>query len=169
MSQSILPTDVQAAMQSLVTQIHERVAKNKVTFTGVFDNDNPGTNIIYTIGLHLMGLPELIMTGTIALSAGQSIMADIIAKWENDKHASYGRYPEFLNTPSGERLPLELKIVYNQEIVKENTRMIQRAYPGASYTLVQAIWPDANGVFPTEPGYSQSPAMAQTLLVEPMN
>jgi len=126
----------------------------------------------YTIGLYTHGAPELILIGGVYPGTAQSllntlgerlVMRDI--KPPYDGHVAHDvaqALPlRFRELGQLNRFKDEAEFEYFGYLIRfSNTRQLK--YPAEHISAVQVLWPDANGVFPDEPGYDAS--MPQTLL-----
>lgn len=108
------------------------------------------TGFCYTIGLHNLGLPELIMFGT-SQQLGAHLLNDVAHCMEK----ALADNTVFLGKQSMENWELPLYLLpVSEELVKDYAcAAIHRSEGKATY--VQVCLPDPNGVFPWEAGFNE--------------
>lgn len=110
---------------------------------GVFPTeDHPGPYFDYTVGLHLKGLPELVIYGLPHQSAAKLLNQLALKQIE-----------EGPLTP-GQRLEDELKNgldLYTLDATHDHECFQAQYMAKEDITVIQIVWPDQNNKFPWEP------------------
>jgi hypothetical protein len=147
-----------ASFEDYVRRQTELIRTRGWAVTIVLPTEDPqGTPFAYTVGLTALGRPELIIAG---------IDPEISAELLDDlAQRVYDQAPRFTH---GQRIS-DLLAGYDAVIVEGPAT--EALHPGAAFarygrdhvTLQQVVWPDPDGRFPWEPGYTIRPQAQPTL------
>ncbi|MGI6797038.1 DUF4262 domain-containing protein [Gordonia sihwensis] len=132
------------------------IAEGRWSVTGVLgDAANPP--LTYTTGLTAHGRPELVMTGLPPDLAG--ILLDHAAR---AVVADPGFGPGS-DVPARLRRPVRFRAI---DVIDAGALRLTRVVYGARFDAIQLVWPDDDGRYPWQSGYS-IPARVQPLLGVP--
>jgi len=131
---------------------------NSGTWAIIAVNANPG--FVYTVGLHLKNLPELIMVG-LSPSKTQSIINDC-GEWmvENGEFKHGTQIDDLANMPT-----VIIDVAFDEK--EEYAIQAFNYYGHWEFRMQQLVMPDKNWLFPWDHGFSQKMASAQTVLGNP--
>jgi hypothetical protein len=114
----------------------------------------------FTVGLYYQFLqPEVLIMGLDLVMSAQ-ILNDIGEAMRTGKELSAGRYSDFIDAFDIELAPIDL--AFYEEYLGYGLwfyRCLPKPYP-----VMQCIWPDKQGLFPTETGYDTRFRQLQRLL-----
>ncbi|WP_040517447.1 DUF4262 domain-containing protein [Gordonia neofelifaecis] len=133
------------------------IADGRWAITGVL-GDAARSPMTYTTGLTEHGRPELVMTGlppdlagVLLEHAARSVIAD----------RSFGPGSD---VPARLRRPVRFRAV---DVIDSEPMRLTRIVYGRQFDAVQLVWPDDDGRYPWQPGYS-IPTQVQPLLGVPV-
>lgn len=138
--------------------VREKILEYGHTVIGVFPTqDAPGVPFAYTVGRTLKQRPELLITGALPMQTMQGILNGA-AEVDDDA-------PLEADTLRKDILGNDLLV----KVVTVDPRAAEmfaafREFGEENVTALQIIWPDKNGRFPFEGGYSLPPE-AQTVFL----
>lgn len=122
----------------------------------------PGINMSHTAGMTEYNLPEMIMTGVLHCSAMESAINSAAAKWAQlgpeQREALMGIHEDVIALQDGTPARVLIREVDTRNLGDFRPRVLRDLYSnlGRPYRLVQVLWPDDNGVLPTEEGYDHA-------------
>ena len=138
MSQPTAPGD--AIRESILVGVRERIARNGFDIVNVFGDPEVPT-YSYTVGLTDLGFPELFMAG-FQPSLMQGLLRDAARRAAEIRDGV--PLDRVANCPLGVRkLP---------PAAADTFLLIAQSYHGRAVEAFQIVVPDANGLFPWQPG-----------------
>lgn len=150
------------SIESILIDIEGRLAGGRWKVIGVM-GDAETSPMCYTVGLHSLGYPELIMVG-LSLDTGQNILNDA-AQQVIDSGSARQTGNVFDKVAN---LPLIVVEVEDDELRSEYTAMASHYYGTDPYRLQQIVMPDSNGKFPWDEGVDEHFLKVQPLLGKPI-
>lgn len=140
------------AYKNLQVDIASKIAKGQASVISVFATDSPQENdFAYTVGLTSLGLPEIIIVGSMDPLIQHVLIGSLTAKYK-ERGAFFGVSNELLQ--NGLRVDL---VEVDCTAPKTKEFIVQAlGYYGSDVgkvRLVQIRWPDAQGRLPDEPGF----------------
>lgn len=150
------------SVESILKDIEDRIAEGKWMVVGVIGGAQTPP-VCYTVGLHSLGYPELIMVG-LNMDAGQSILND--AAQQVIDSGSARQSGDVLDKVAN--LPLIVVEVDDIELLKEYSAMASNLYGLDQYRLQQIVMPDPVGKFPWDEGVDTHFLKVQPLLGKPI-
>lgn len=116
---------------------------------GVFGDEHEDF-LSYSVGRSVRGKPEFVITGPLPMHVS-GYMINEAAKHMDEDSLPVGHGYEFL--------PDTLLDGYGVRVIRANpnkypVNTIRRLFGAQEFTLLQLLWPDAEGIFPDEPGYT---------------
>ena len=135
------------------------------TYMGIFsDASIARPAFIYTVGLHLSGLPEIIMSGNLDQAEMHGVISNLAGYWLQEKRPIFGDYPDFIKLSDEKSAPISV-VKVDPDFANDNYLFIvKRLYPDAKYEVAQLYWPDINCKLPFDDDYSQDEAYVQDIL-----
>jgi hypothetical protein len=114
----------------------------------------------YTIGMAKIGLPDVIITGSLNQDTAQIILNDLFKEWK-EKGVGYGDNYNLITGKDSESLKCHVRaIAPSEELYNEYVCQALNFYskhPEYATTdspmFAQILWPDTQGKLPTEKGY----------------
>jgi hypothetical protein len=123
-----------------------------------FNNDRTMLPFAYTVGLAKHGYPDMYIAGDIACETIKYILKGLFNKWQ-ESGLYFGEAKGLLKNDLGlmmlpileaSRLYVSINKVYYKAFPEHNK--VKAELP----TLVQVLWPDTNGAYPTEARYNKN-------------
>jgi len=139
-------------------QIREVIESHGQYLQQVFADPDEGPSFAYTVGNTGRALPELIVVGEDAEVLGPAL--DRLGQQQRDGKRRFGAGD--VVTLEGYKVPLRLGATCDFARSYFAT-LVSRYYGRSDFELLQVIWPDEEGHFPGEPGWSH-PRDVQPLL-----
>lgn len=102
-------------------------------------------NFYYTVGLHLLGLPELILIGNLPPDAAAQL---INLAGNHMRIEGLDGFPTKIPHPDFANLPLAFLNVNDQETKELYCTQAYNFYNTWDFRLQQVVWTDTNGKFP---------------------
>lgn len=141
-----------------------------VTF--VSDDSGEGNPYHYTIGLTLLGLPEIILTGRLPTGTARAIAVKMINHWKDNLKSANAAPPKaklystFMRTARGTQAPAKTKwvdLTVARQINPEFAGYLWDICPNASNIFMQILWPDNKDQLPDSPHYTKDEEYAQEI------
>jgi hypothetical protein len=151
--------------QTLDKKLLEKIQEFGYTYMGVFGDatlDKPA--FIYTVGLHLHGLPEIIMSGNLDPNEMHGVISNLASYWLQEKRAIFGDYPKFIVMAEGQEASITVIKVDTNYANENYIKAVARIYPQAQYEVAQLFWPDKEGKLPFEDEYTKDKTYLQEIL-----
>lgn len=150
--------------EAAVSVLKDRIAAHGYTFMLAADPDGKEPRFIHTVGAHLQGLPDVIVSGNIHPMLAQQLIAELYEHWGRDGKVSEGLIEDFArkDDDSGDWSVKVVKLNFT-ETVERYACMIADCFPDHHGEIYQLIWCDQFGKFPGDPLYSLQSTLAQTL------
>ncbi len=136
-------TEIDDRLNTYLTEVRDLIAEHGWMVQGVFPTEtSPGAPFAYTIGLTAAGLPELVIAGLPAETAGAIL--NTAARHHLTDEIKPGAVLDDLAS-----VPFRVVAAPSAEI-----QQARNIYPAAGVRAVQLVWPDDAGAFPGDGGWS---------------
>lgn len=143
----------------LHAKIAERISNKEWSVIVVESDSADEPSFAYTVGLHSLGHPELLVLGPIGL-VGKNWFVNSVAKGIINGDVTVGLNKEFLKTTKGDmdiklvELDTERAVLHDVYTVQLFQHYINERQ---DVRLLQILWPDQYGTLPTEPTWVGGP------------
>jgi hypothetical protein len=152
-----LALSTEERIRQIHVDIDAKIEKYGHTHMNVFPTKrDKGVGFTYSIGMGKLHLPELIITGNMAVQAKMMMITDIAAELKSTGGVKTGRRTELYNVPVFIR-----DVTWQYVRVKYVMGATRRYGPVRVY---QILWADENGKLPFERGWNKSGKVHQNIL-----
>ncbi len=151
-------TEAERNRQKLQGFLEDKLKWHEYTHLVVADDDMPQAEwFIHTIGLARSKLPELIITGVLDHALAMDVISDVVAHAKHRDGLDNGETPT-----DAVRIPVRVVDVTTPFVLAQRVAQASNRF-GAHIRVMQILWADEHGRFPSDSGYDQAASPQQLL------